>query len=122
MTFFQLQICLLTTILACSAAPARSEEGKIAFTGAVTEPTCIVSNDRIIKAASLRSPSSLDSRTRFACDVTNKTMAITQYSVNIVSVAEARAGSNPLLDYFAGRLDSIGLSQARAKVITATYE
>ena len=121
MTSLQVQTCLLSTLCALTVLPARGAVNQILFTGAVVEPTCIVSDSDLIHVAWSKSPSSRHSRTRFACDETNTTIA-TQYSVSVVSVAAARSGINPLLDYFASRLDAIGISQAHAKVITATYE
>lgn len=121
MTSFQVQTCLLSTICALTVLPARGEGNQILFTGAVVESTCIVSDGDLINVAWSKSPSSRNSRARFACGETNTTIT-TQYSVNVVSIAAARSGTNPLLNYFANRLDSIGIGQAHAKLITATYE
>lgn len=98
---------------------AQATDGQITFSGAVVEPTCSVSDARVITAAQQTVPGSISNR--FACGTTDTPAdAGRTYALTEVSLEAATIGNDRVLAYFAGYLNAAGVTDA--KLVTRTYD
>lgn len=100
-------------VLVLGMTGAWAEGGRIAFQGAVVEPTCAVETAPAGRPADERSPM------RLACGQTS-TDPGRSYSRTMVDLDATVAASDRLLNYFAGYANAPGGRQA--KLIVRTYD
>lgn len=108
--------CTLAMIVGSSSV--RADGGTLSFSGAVVEPTCSVSDSRVIAASARPNPNATPQR--FACGSADTAVeAGRAYALTEVSL-DAATANDRLLAYFAGYLSAAG--SAEAKVVTQTFE
>jgi hypothetical protein len=113
MTRSAITLSALFVLTSASFSPCLlAQENRLSFSGAIIQPTC--SNDDAVAMAS--SP-------RLTCGGGN-TVADSgrSYALAIVSLDVASTGHDPLLDYFAGYVNTAGIDGAAAKLAVRTYE
>ena len=99
----------LCAALLAGAGSARAAEGRIAFSGAVVEPTCAVDTSQLPELARVGSTS-----IRRACGATAHTPGST-YMRHTVDVSAPVQATDPLLGYFASYAPA-------GRVVVQTYD
>lgn len=104
----------LCAVLLTGAGSARAAEGRIAFSGAVVEPTCAMAQPGADLAGASVAP------TRQICGKTASNPGQV-YTRTVRLVDEASAGGDRLLAYFA-RNASLDQGPGQARLIVRTYD
>lgn len=104
----------LCAALLAGAGSARAAEGRIAFSGAVVEPTCAVAQPGADLAGASAAP------TRQSCGKTASNPGRV-YTRTVRPVDEASAGGDRLLTYFA-RNASLEQGPGQARLVVRTYD
>ncbi|MGN6738866.1 hypothetical protein [Dyella sp.] len=95
--------------LFAASGSARAADGRIAFSGAVLEPTCAVDTSRLPESAPPESPT-----IRHGCGATADASGST-YVRNTVNVSTRERATDPLLGYFASYAPA-------SQVVVQTYD
>lgn len=113
-------------LVAAFAAPslATAAGGRIAFSGAIVEPTCGVGSAPMaaITSSPVRGAQVLG---RFVCDSgsgRSATAAVQPYALSVVNLASTPLAADRLIGYFAGYMKAAGKSEADLQLVTQTYE
>jgi type 1 fimbria pilin len=102
----------LGAALFAGAGSARAAEGRIAFSGAVVEPTCAVAPAIAPRGAAPH---------QFACRKTASSDG-QAYSQEVMEVVSGDAYRDRLLDYFASYAPAAAKGGPAARLIVRTYE
>ncbi|WP_266159229.1 hypothetical protein [Dyella silvatica] len=122
------KILVVCVLVAAFAAPSQAVAagGRIAFSGAIVEPTCGVGSGPMaaIVAAPVRAASA-QSLGRFVCDSgagRSATAAVQPYALSVVNIASTPWAADRLIGYFANYVKAAGQNQADLQLVTQTYE
>lgn len=103
--------CISLAVWGCPAAKA--EGGRVAFSGAIVEPTCEIQPERFAVPEPSR---------RIGCPSATAAPGESTRGY-VMTVTKLSAGTpDRLLSYFAGYLDGSGSSPESARLVTQTYE
>lgn len=112
--------CLLAMVFGSSAA--RAADGRIAFSGAISSPTCSASDINIDTLMS-QHPMHDVSSSQLSCPAQSAAVArdVTTYSLNVANLDVVTASGDQLLAYFVNYLNSAGYGAAQAKLVTQSF-
>ncbi len=116
----RISACVLITLATLAGMPsANAATGRIVFSGAVVEPTCGASAERVAAwVAATPVPGQSDQNT---CGGSNPAIAASQmYTVTVVHLSDAE--SDRVLRYFSDYVRASQVNASNPTLITQTYE